>query len=238
MSGSLEERRDAYRDPAWRQRVRDGWAAGKGIPPRWDTYEVMESEAHRELVGTRLLSLAGEADPFDVLLDLAIGEPDLRRLRVKATLANDDASGVADLLRQDGCTLGLSDAGAHVGQLCDAPLATDLLGTWVRDRGVLTLEDAIHKLTKVQADLYGFTGRGVLREGAWADVVVFDPDTVAPGPLRRLRDFPAGAERLTADQPTGMRHLLVNGTVVQADGTFVDLEGARPGMVVRPSAHN
>jgi N-acyl-D-amino-acid deacylase len=235
MAGSLEARRDAYRDPAWRQRVRDGWAAGKGIPPRWDTYEVMESEAHNDLVGERLLNLAGEADPFDVLLDLAIGEPDLRRLRVKATLANDDAAGVADLLRQDGCTLGLSDAGAHVGQLCDAPLATDLLGTWVRERGVLTLENAINKLTKVQADLYGFAGRGAIREGAWADVVVFDPDTVAPGPLRRLHDFPAGVERLTADQPTGMRHLLVNGTVVQDDGTFVELNGTRPGVVVRPS---
>ena len=61
-----------------------------------------------------------------------------------------------------------------------------------------------------------------MRPGAWADLVVFDPDTVDPGPLRRVADFPAGAERLTADQPTGMRHLLVNGTVVQRDGAFRD----------------
>ena len=235
MAGSLDGRRAAYGDHVWRQRVRDGWAAGKGIPPRWDTYEVMESDAHPELVGRRLLDLTGGQDPFDTLLDLALDEADLRRLRVKATLANDDAEGVADLLQQEGCTLGLSDAGAHVGQLCDAPLPTDLLGHWVRERGVLTLEVAINKLTKVQADLFGFADRGVVREGAWADLVVFDPDTVAPGPLRRLHDFPAGAERLTADQPTGMRHLLVNGAVVQADGQFGDLFDRRPGQVVSPA---
>jgi N-acyl-D-aspartate/D-glutamate deacylase len=150
-------------------------------------------------------------------------------------LANDDADGIAFLLGRDGCTLGLSDAGAHVGQLCDAPLATDLLGNWVRERGVLTVEQAVHKLSKVQADLYGFVDRGTLRPGAWADIVVFDPATVAPGPLRRVNDFPAGAERLTADQPTGMRHLFVNGTAVQLDGEFLDeARRARPGMLVSP----
>jgi len=154
---------------------------------------------------------------------------------VKAVLANDDQDGIAVLLQADGCTLGLSDAGAHVGQLCDAPLATDLLGNWVREKGVLTLEDAVHKLTQQQADIFGFTDRGVVRDGAIADLVVFDPATVAPGPLRRVRDFPADAERLTADQPTGMRHLVVNGTPVVVDGVLdpaaVD---ARPGELVRP----
>ncbi len=85
----------------------------------------------------------------------------------------------------------------------------------------------------MQADFLGLTDRGYLREGAWADVVVFDPDTVAPGPLRRVRDFPADAERLTADQPTGVRHVLVNGTPVQVDGERVHDAGL-PGQVVRP----
>ncbi len=239
MAGSLEDRARAYADPAWRQRVRDSWASGPqgGIAPRWETYEVMMSTAHPELIGRRLLSIAGDRDPFDALLDVALAEPSLKDIRVRAVLANDDEDGVRTLLQEDGCTLGLSDAGAHVSQLCDAPLATDLLANWVRDKGVLSIEEAVHKLTQVQAELFGFAGRGVLREGGAADVVVFDPDTVAPGPLRRVNDFPAGAERLTADQPDGMRHLLVNGTPVITDGELLPAAvAARPGQLVRPAA--
>ena len=174
--------------------------------------------------------------PFDYMLDLTLEEPDLQ-LRMRAVLLNDDVEGVTILLQEDQCTLGLSDAGAHVGQLCDAVAATDLLGTWVRERKVLTLEQAVHKLTQVQADLFGFADRGVLREGSYADVVVFDPDTVAPGPIRRVTDFPANAERLTADAPIGMRHLFVNGVAVRLDGEMVsEAMAARPGRLVRPSA--
>jgi N-acyl-D-aspartate/D-glutamate deacylase len=240
MSGSLEDRSRAYADPAWRQQVRDAWASGPqgGLPPRWETYEVMESTAHPELVGRRLLPIAEErgVDPFDLLLDLALAEPTLKDIRVRAVVANDDEDGVRTLLQEDGCTLGLSDAGAHVSQLCDAPLATDLLGNWVREKGVLSVEQAVHKLTQVQAELFGFAGRGLLEEGYAADVVVFDPDTVAPGPLRRVNDFPAGAERLTADQPEGMRHLLVNGAQVIDDGQLVaSAVTSRPGQLVRPA---
>jgi N-acyl-D-amino-acid deacylase len=238
MPVSVEDRAVAYADPAWRDRVRTAWANRQGLVPRWDTYEVMESVAHPEHVGRRLASIADEtsADPFDVMLDLALGETDLRNIRIKAVLANDDPEGVAMLLAEPGMTLGLSDAGAHVGQLCDAPQATDLLGNWVRDRGVITIEAAVRKLSGQQADIFGFADRGYLRKGAWADVVVFDPATVAPGPLRRVRDFPADGERLTADQPTGIRHVLVNGVAIQTDGV-PDLEahGRLPGALVRPS---
>ena len=237
LSLSLAERRAAYADPAWRQRVRDRWDRDTtGLKPRWDSYEIMESAAHPELIGERIAILADKrgADPLDVLLDITLDEPDLQ-LRVKALLANDDAEGVDMLLHEDHCTLGLSDAGAHVGQLCDAVLSTDLLGKWVRERGTLTMEQAIHKLTQVQADLFGFKDRGVIRADALADLVVFDPVTVAPGPVRRVADFPAGGERLTADQPTGMRHLFVNGRPVQLDGEQVpDALVNRPGVLLTP----
>ena len=81
----------------------------------------------------------------------------------------------------------------------------------MRDRGVMPLEHAVRKLTGEPADMFGFARRGYLREGNWADVCVFDPATVAPGPTRRVRDFPADAERLTAEEPVGVRHVLVNG---------------------------
>jgi N-acyl-D-aspartate/D-glutamate deacylase len=197
----------------------------------------MESDAHPELVGQKLVASAraAGADPFDQLLDLALAEPDLR-LRVRATFANDDPAGVAELLREEGCALGLSDAGAHVSQLCDAPLPTDLLGNWVRGRQALSLEAAVHKLTAEPARLFGFAGRGVLEPGAYADVVVFDPDTVDPGALRRVRDFPADGERLTADQATGMHQVWVNGTPVVTDGKLTEAARTdRPGRVLSPA---
>lgn len=236
MPLSIDHRRSAYADPAWRERVRSGWNSGLGLLPRWDSFEIMESQSSPDFVGRRLTDIAAEtsADPFDTLLDLALAEPDLM-LRVKAMLANDDPDGVATLLTTQGCTLGLSDAGAHIGQLCDAVLPTDLLGTWVRERGVLDLEQAIHKLTKVQADLFGFTDRGELRLGAFADIVVFDPDSIAPGPIRRVRDFPADGERLTADQPVGMHHVFVNGREVLRAGTLLeDSLRTMPGVLVSP----
>ncbi len=237
MPRSLDERRAAYSDPEWRQRVRTAWDNKQGLIPRWDSYEVMESTASPELIGQRISVIAERlgTDPFDTLLDLALLEHDLQ-LRFKAMVANDDEAGVEKLLQVDRTTLGLSDAGAHVGQLCDAVAATDLLGKWVRDKKVLTLETAIHKLTKVQADLFSFTDRGELRAGAFADVVVFDPTTVGPGPVRRVRDFPANGERLTADQPTGMVHTFVNGQAIVRDGNLVESALTdRPGHLVSPA---
>jgi N-acyl-D-aspartate/D-glutamate deacylase len=115
-------------------------------------------------------------------------------------------------------------------------LSTDLLGAWVREKQVLTLEQAVHKLTKVQADLFGFVDRGELREGAFADVVVFDPATVAPGPVRRVRDFPANGERLNADQPTGICAVFVNGTQIVQDGVLLNAAlDQRPGRLLAPA---
>jgi N-acyl-D-aspartate/D-glutamate deacylase len=234
QNASTDERARAYADPEWRAMVVKAWEQGTGFGVRWDTYTMGESTAHPELVDRRLTDLAREraTSPFDTLLDLALQEPDLA-LRVRTVLANDDEAEVAKLLVEEHCTIGLSDAGAHAGQLCDAPQATDLLGGWVRDRGVLTVEQAVRKLSGQQADIFGFTDRGYLRPGGWADVAVFDPATVAPGPTRRVRDFPANAERLTADQPVGMHHILVNGTPIQLDGERTGATGA--GQLVKPA---
>jgi N-acyl-D-aspartate/D-glutamate deacylase len=235
QNATIDERTRAYADPEWRAQMKTKLGAAGGFGLRWDTYTFGPSEAHPDLLDRRLGDVAAErgVEPLDCLLDLALEEPGLA-LRVRTIIANDDEAGVADLLVDDHSTLGLSDAGAHAGQLCDAPQATDLLGGWVRDRGVISMEQAIRKLTGQQADIFGFADRGYLRTGAYADVAVFDPATVAPGPIRRVRDFPANAERLTADQPVGMQHVVVNGTPVQVDGKRIDIVNA--GQVVRPSA--
>jgi N-acyl-D-amino-acid deacylase len=235
MSAGLAERRKAYGDPAWRKETLEAWETGSQFArPRWDTYVFSESSAHPDLAGRRLREVAEEraAEPFDLLLDTALDEPDLS-LRVGCILANDDVDELYTVLTAAGCTLGLSDAGAHVGQLCDAPQATDYLGNWVRERSLTSLEEAVHRLTARQADILGLADRGRLVPGACADVVVFDPATVGPGPVRRVADFPTGSERLTADAPTGIRHVLVNGTPIRVDGVQ-DLD-VRPGQLARPA---
>jgi N-acyl-D-aspartate/D-glutamate deacylase len=170
--------------------------------------------------------------PLDVMCEIALA--DELRTRFRGILANDDPEAIDDLLRRDGLVLGLSDAGAHGSQLCDACFTTELLGTFVRDREAIPLEKAVHKLTGEVASAFGMAGRGFLRPGMAADVCVFDPDTVAPGPLRRVHDLPAGADRLLADSPTGVAHVLVNGTVIREAGApAADAVDARPGVVVR-----
>jgi N-acyl-D-aspartate/D-glutamate deacylase len=229
MDQDREARVAAYRDPEWRARAA---ADLNQVPmrPRWETCEVSESERFPELEGRRVDELAAErgCGPLDVICDVALADDLATRFRI--SIANDDVDRVGELLTHEQVALGLSDAGAHVGQLCDAPLATDLLGSWVRERRVMSVEQAVRKLSGEPADMFGFVRRGYLREGDWADVCVFDPSTVGTGPLRRVRDFPAGGERLTAEEPTGVRHVLVNGVPIRRDDTQLDVGALRPGM--------
>jgi N-acyl-D-aspartate/D-glutamate deacylase len=238
MDASTETRLAAYRDPAWRAQALVDLETKTMIRPNWAALEVAESSRHPEMVDRRVVELAGArgARPFDFMLDLAM-EEDLDT-RFRSVLANNDPEAIAWLLQQEGCLIGLADSGAHVSQLCDACLPTDLLGNWVREREVIPLERAVHKLTGEPAAVFGLDapdgGRGRVAVGMAADIAVFDPATVAPGPLRRIRDFPADGERLTADQPVGMRHTLVNGVPIRVDGAS-DAEGLgrRPGAVLR-----
>jgi N-acyl-D-amino-acid deacylase len=216
MGKTREERIAAYRDPAWRAAVKDE-VEGR-LPLNWKSLSIAESEARPDLIGKTVLELAEArgTTPMDVMLDVSL-EDDLHT-RFWSVVANDDSEGVAWLLPRDHVLLGLADSGAHVSQLCDACFATDLLGNWVRDRGVMPIERAVHKLTGEPAGVYGLHDRGGIEPGKAADICVFDPATVAPGPLRRVRDFPANGERLTADAPEGMVHVLVNGTPIRRDG--------------------
>ena len=231
MGKPLDERLAAYRDPAWRAAAWEELSGGGGLPVNWPALSVAESDARPDLVGRAVPDLAEErgVTPLDAMLDVSL-EDDLRT-RFNSVLANDDPEGIAWLLPRDNVLIGLADSGAHVSQLCDACFATDLLGPWVRERTVMPLERAVHKLTAEPAAVYDLGDRGVVAEGKAADLVVFDPETVAPGPLRRVRDFPADGERLTADAPVGVTHTLVNGVPIRLDGT--PIPDARPGTLLR-----
>src|SRR3954468_17764730 len=238
MDTDTETRLGAYRDPAWRARALEDLETKTMIRPNWAALEVAESSTHPEMIDRRVVELAAERDqsPFDFMLDLSMEEN--LETRFRSVLANNDPEAIAWLLQQDGCLLGLADSGAHVSQLCDACLPTDLLGNWVRDKDVISLEHAVHKLTGEPAAVFGLDaadgGRGRVAGGMAAAGTVSDPAAVAPGPLRRIRDFPAEGERLTADQPVGMRHTLVNGVPIRVDGASEpDGLGRAPGRVLR-----
>ena len=230
-----EQRLAAYGDPAWRTRAWEELSGGGGtFPTNFESLSIAESDRYPELVGRRVVDVAAErgVTPLDVMLDVSIEEN--LGTRFASVLANNDPEAIATLLPEDTVLLGLADSGAHVSQLCDACFATDLLGNWVREREVMPLEKAVHKLSGEPAAVYGLGDRGTVAVGKAADVVVFDPETVAPGPLRRIRDFPADGERLVADRPEGMSHMLVNGTVIRADGEpDAAALAERPGKLLR-----
>ena len=231
---SIDERITRFHDPAWRERARREMDDARFFRPRWEETYIAESEAHPELLERTVAEVAAERNesPLDLVLDLSCEEN--LRTRFRSTLANNDQDEIADLLQQDGLMLGLSDAGAHVTQLCDACAPTELLGSWVRDKGTITLERAVRKLSGEAADVYSMTDRGYLKPGFAADIAVFDPATVAPGKLRRVRDFPANGERLVADSPVGMTHVLVNGTPIRVDDEPVaEAVAGRPGRLLR-----
>src|SRR5262249_23534149 len=142
---------------------------------------------------------------------------------------NDDVVEIGRLLNDRRLLLGLSDAGAHLTQLCDANFSTYLLGYWVREREALSLELAIWRLTAHPAQLFGLRARGVVPPGMAADLVAFDPETVGTLPAERVRDLPGGAERLIA-RSTGIEHIWVNGVPTRVDGR--DLAEVYPGGVL------
>jgi N-acyl-D-aspartate/D-glutamate deacylase len=228
------ERTASYRDPAWRAATQEQLSSARFSLFNPASLSVADSPSRPDLTDRSVVDLAEEQGitPLDVMLDLSLA--DGLTTRFWSVLANNNPEGIASLLPRDDVLLGLADSGAHVSQLCDACFATDLLGNWVRDRRVMSLERAVHKLTAEPARVYGLGDRGSVEVGKQADLVVFDPDTVAPGPLRRVVDFPAGGERLTADAPEGMTHTLVNGVPIRVDGLPVpDGLGHRPGRVLR-----
>jgi N-acyl-D-amino-acid deacylase len=222
-----------YGDPAWRAEATRQVPDVKP-PVVWHKFFVAESATHPELIGQDVASIARErrCTEVDVLCDLSLD--DHLGTRFLVILSNDVDGPVIDLMTQPGAVFGQSDAGAHVAQLCDANMPTELLAHWVRERGALTLEHAVYKLTAELADLYGLTDRGRLLPGAAADVVVFDLAEVDPGPLRRVRDLPGDEERLVADAPGGIDHVLVNGTAITRHGeSLVGSMPERPGQILR-----
>lgn len=229
LSVPAAERGRFYADPEWRARARQDVA--RQWYYTWDKVFVQETAAHPELAdGPSLAEVAAGrgTDPLDVLCDVALDDGLATRFRV--VVANDDAESLAALLRDQRTLLGLSDAGAHASQLCDAVFSTYLLQHWVRETGVLSLEQAIWRLTGHPAAVFGLPGRGRVAPGCFADLVAFDPGTIAVERMERVYDLPAGADRLVA-RSRGIHHVWVNGRL--RGGTDHAPSAIRAGRLIR-----
>ena len=229
-----------YADPAFRAALRHALSPAGSQAPHISNFRiafagmrVADCAEEPALNGRLVADIATErgAHPLDVVLDLALASN--LATRFLFPLANTDEEGIELFLNSPNTVMGLSDAGAHASQLCDACFATDLLGRWVREKKALTLEAAVRHLSARPAAAFGLADRGVLAPGMAGDVVVFDPDTVAAGRLERVHDFPAGADRLIS-RATGIEAVIVNGTVIRQGGEDrVDAKGPLPGTVLR-----
>jgi N-acyl-D-aspartate/D-glutamate deacylase len=234
----VPERIAALRDPEVRRRLDEGaHSPDAGLLSglaNWKILEIAETFAPENAAyeGRTVADIAAEtgADPFDVLLDIVCADELRTGLRPPAFGDGDaDWAERAEAWRDPRTIVGASDAGAHLDMMCGAIYSTSLLGDAVRQRGLLSLEEAVRQLTTVPARLYGLRDRGELRQGAWADLVVFDPTTVGHGPERTRRDLPGGAPRLYADA-TGIEHVQVNGVEIVVGG---QLREATPGALLR-----
>ncbi len=231
-AADAEGKKRLYRDPDFRRAFKEGGSSGV-FGARWERTVISACPAEPALEERTVAEVARErgVDPVDLALDLALAS-DLQA-RFRMALLNDDEDDVAELLSDPHTVLGLSDAGAHASQLCDACFSTHLLGHWVREKGVLGLEQAVRMLTSRPAEVFGIGDRGRLAVGMPADVVVFDPEQVGAGVPRRVHDLPAGADRLVVDA-RGIEAVIVNGTPIRLDGCeVVEPGGPLPGRLLR-----
>ena len=228
---SKDAQRATYRDRTFR----DAFRADLEQPLafiNWDRITMHEAHApslkpFEGMTVTEVARAQGK-DQVDAFLDLTVEDD----LEVEFTMAsyNNRPERMAELLNDPSILVGLGDGGAHVDMLCDSGYPTYLLGTWVRDRGAITLEEGVRRLTSDPADLFGLRDRGRLQTGLAADVTIFDPTTVGSGNRGERRfDLPGGGKRMVMPSQ-GVHATIVNGHVVYRDG---EVKEGGPGVLLR-----
>jgi N-acyl-D-aspartate/D-glutamate deacylase len=228
---SKEAQRAVYRDPAFRHSFREDLKRPASFAD-WNRITVHEvkSPKLKSYEGKTVAEIAAERgiDGIDALLDVTLEDDLENEFTVQSWNTRIDR--MSELLNDKSVILGLGDGGAHLDMLCDSGYPSYVLGTWVRERNVLTLEEAVRRMTSDPADFFGIRDRGRLAPGMAADLVIFDPATVgAAGRPERLYDLPGGAKRLVK-RSRGIEMTLVNGEPTWEKGA---LTGAAAGKVLR-----
>jgi len=231
----LAEQQKMLRDPGMRRRLVEVASrpyegpqvmGTEARPPEWDHVFAMTDMTgpHKSMAE---LARQKNTHPVELMIDMAL-ERDLKFFMMQP-IANENQAEALELMKHPRSVVTFSDSGAHVSQIMDSSLQTHLLSHWVRERQAFTLEEAVKLITCDTATQFGFHDRGLLREGMAADIVVFDPDTVAPRMPEVVTDLPAGARRLR-QKADGMRATIVNGQVLLRDN---EPTGNLPGRLLR-----
>tara|TARA_R110002095_G_scaffold935_3_gene4587 strand:+ start:356 stop:2035 length:1680 start_codon:yes stop_codon:yes gene_type:complete len=219
-------------DPSFRAAFKEALKRPLIFTARWELATVLQvgHAALEHYVGRTVADIARErnADPVDTFLDIAI--EDGLEMQFNYELFNADEDRIPELITDPRTMIGLSDGGAHVDSLCDAGYCTYLLGTWVRDKAVMTLERAVQRITTEPAALFGITERGRIAPGLAADFAIFDLATIGSDKTGEMRhDLPGGGRRLVVPA-RGIEYTIVNGDVLFQSGTDT---GTRSGQVIR-----
>lgn len=230
---SVEEQVRIYGDPGFRQAFREEMDRRRIFGGQWGRMTVIDAktpEVQAHVASKKTVAQIARdqgKDPIDTFLDLAIA--DNLELLFDLQALNFEPEGIKNLISDSRFMVGLSDGGAHVDMLCDAGYATYLLGRWVRENQVLTLEEGVRKLTSVPADFFGIPKRGRIAPGLVADLTLFDPDTVDAKDPEYVWDLPGGGKRFVA-KAEGIKMTVVSGQILYKDGEY---QGGLPGKVLR-----
>jgi N-acyl-D-aspartate/D-glutamate deacylase len=236
----IAEQQKIFRDPERRAAlVHDALTLPSGSkvgaearPPIYDRMYLLNDMLGKRPTVAEIAKQRG-VSPVDAIVDLSL-ETDFQQL---FTQPDDDLTELSDealltMLRHPSTVMAGSDVGAHTTQCLDADFPTTLLGRWVRQREAFTWEEAVRMLTFEPAQVWSFENRGLLREGAIADVAIFDPATVGPGKPYTDACLPNGGSQIR-EHAIGMHSVVVGGVEILRDNK---LTGERPGKVLRSSA--
>jgi N-acyl-D-aspartate/D-glutamate deacylase len=240
LLGSDEEKLRAYADPAVRAKLHEEmveWKVeipGNTISRDWYNYIWVEEpklDKNKWMVGKTLADIAKQQNKgiIDAFLDLVVEEK-LETVFMQAE-NNVDVEAMRQILNYPNALIGLSDGGAHVQFHGGYGFSTRFLGEWVREKQIMSLENAVRRLTFDSASHFGLYDRGLLRPGMAADITIFDPDTVKPLPELIVHDFPAGGWRFK-EPAAGIYATFVNGRMLMKEGKHT---GNLPGRVLRNS---
>jgi N-acyl-D-aspartate/D-glutamate deacylase len=230
----LSDQRQAYLDGEVRRRLVESAhrstypvrVGAEASAPDYDILQVLVSPVPGNPTVAEVARARG-LDPVELVIDLAL-ETDFAQFFLQPTL-NRDLESVLSIMRHPGTVMTFSDAGAHVSQIMDTSIQTNLLAYWVRVREAFTFEEATRMITSDMAHAWGFVDRGLVREGMVADLNVIDPERIAPELPRVAHDLPAGGARLI-QKSSGIRATIVAGEVAFLDGEHA---GALAGRLLR-----